>query len=212
MQIVSVRMVNAETPILIVKYKHTTVQDVTDGIQWLSHLNLIDVAQIKSSVMEQNLLLRLLHYNSQMVRVNTLNSSPHFESSYDQSAPITNAEDRANFRWSFILPVGAIERDLRDGMDADAKKECAVCGVPCTELCSGCRSVFYCGAGERASHLTSPVSLRRQKTPFTDRNHTIEQNMRSKTGRYISLTASHSRTWPGSLCLSQDPTRTILIS
>lgn len=148
-KIISVRMVNAQTPIVIVKFKRSTRDNLTEALQWLSHVKPADTTQIRSTLIEQNLLLRLLHYNSQMVPVDALRSSPNFKKSYEKSGLITHAEDRANFRWSFILPIGEIAGDSRDEMDADAKKGCAVCGVRCAQQCGGCRSIFYCSAGKQ---------------------------------------------------------------
>ena len=141
-KILEIRKVAPQTPLLLVLYNH----DLKDhwparGFEWVQELVASGVLpQIKATVSEQHLLLRLLDRNARRV-------SP--------SLGRERKPTEKSFSLSFVLPVGPLSSNARDVMSVEAPESCAVCGKQTKSHCGGCRAIRYCGPG--VSHFLPHV-------------------------------------------------------
>lgn len=111
------------------------MEDVMDGLQWLrrmqdKHSNARYLMNIKSTPLEQKLLLRLLAINGKLL---SKTYNPQKEST------------EQNFKVSFLLPIGPLSYDDISKLNSDPG--CVLCGKKTTSRCSQCQSVAYCGSG-----------------------------------------------------------------
>ncbi|KAF8515636.1 hypothetical protein JB92DRAFT_3142781 [Gautieria morchelliformis] len=134
LRIVEVREFDQKTPVLVVIFRHDLTSEPTvESFQWMANRVQGDTAReiycINATLLEQQLLLRLLKQNS--VRL---------VSSYN---PTLLDSTEWPFTLSFIIPVGPLgEREMGSFNKNDG---CSVCGEPAKNKCSRCTAIRYCG-------------------------------------------------------------------
>ena len=143
-QILEVRKVAAQTPLILVLYCHDLkgyfpmrTLGWTENALQSGNLHARD-----ASLEEQHLLLRLLDRNS--------NHLP---------ASLQRRRERGterSFTLSFLLPVRPLSNDCRDAIGVEAPESCAVCGKETKSHCSGCRAIRYCSPGKSWSLKSYP--------------------------------------------------------
>ncbi|KAJ7086414.1 hypothetical protein B0H15DRAFT_986576 [Mycena belliarum] len=134
MRVLEVKQFDAQTPILIVVFRHDLAGALSPAsFQWLSSYVTSDtptaMANITATMQEQHLLLRLLRQNSKRLPV-----------SYKPKRAATET----SFTLSFLLPVGPL--GAQDVAKYNTNNGCAVCGDPAKQKCSRCGAVRYCDA------------------------------------------------------------------
>ncbi|KAJ7280188.1 hypothetical protein C8J57DRAFT_120655 [Mycena rebaudengoi] len=135
MRVLEVRQFDAQTPILILVFSH----DVEDALspasfEWISSYVSAGTAttmlNIRATVSEQQLLLRLLHQNSKRIATTY--------------KPKQRAATESAFTLSFLLPVGPL--GAQEMAKYNTNNGCSVCGDPAKQKCSRCSAVRYCDA------------------------------------------------------------------
>ena len=127
---------------IVLLYQSVTRANITEGLQWLKemqemHGNSGYMANIKSTLLEQKLLLKLLAINGKLL---------------SQTYKPKQASTEQKFKVSFLLPLGPLGYEDIAKLNNDAG--CVLCGKKTISRCSRCQSVAYCGSGAvRRNHF-----------------------------------------------------------
>ncbi|KAF8515635.1 hypothetical protein JB92DRAFT_2810702 [Gautieria morchelliformis] len=134
LRILEIREFDAKTPILVVIFRHElTSAPSPESLQWLQNSvekgTARSIISVQATLLEQQLLLRLLKQNS--VRL---------VSSYNPSRLDSTEEP---FTLSFLIPVGPLgESEMGSFNKNDG---CSVCGEVAKSKCARCVAIRYCG-------------------------------------------------------------------
>ena len=137
LQLLSVLELDKDTPVIVLLYRFVIRANVMEGLQWLKqmqqmHGNSGYLMNIKSTPLEQKLLLKLLAINGKLL---------------SQTYQPTKASTEQNFKVSFLLPLGPLS--YADVGKLNNDPGCVLCGKKTTSRCSQCQSAAYCGSGAR---------------------------------------------------------------
>ncbi|KAJ3777401.1 hypothetical protein FB446DRAFT_681134 [Lentinula raphanica] len=141
MRVVDVRMLNEDTPVMIVLYRRGARDSPSfDTVKWVQEVMMTQQplgGQIRATPEEQKLLLAVLNANARRL-------SP------DYSVKRHSSGTEAPFALSFLLPIGPINQ--RDMGNLTHHTGCVVCGQKTRSKCSRCLAMEYCGAECQRAH------------------------------------------------------------
>lgn len=161
---------------IVLLYQSVTRANVMEGLQWLKqmqemHGNSGYLVNIKSTPLEQKLLLKLLSINGKLL---------------SQAYQPEKASTEQNFKASFLLPLGPL--GYEDIAKLNNDPGCVLCGKKTTSRCSQCQSVAYCGPG---AHTRSTAA------PRSGIHRGCLQTVRKRIGRATNLCAARCTVVPG---------------
>ncbi|TFK85917.1 hypothetical protein K466DRAFT_525107 [Polyporus arcularius HHB13444] len=132
--------VDGNTPGVVLTYRAINRETGAEGAEWTSFQwardsaekrlpqEVVGVSEIKASVLELKLILKLLAMNAPLLPP-------------DYKPPKDPLEER--FKLSVLMPLAPLGFDVLGRLNSDVG--CALCGKEQTSRCSQCQSVSYCG-------------------------------------------------------------------
>ncbi|KAJ3720026.1 hypothetical protein C8R42DRAFT_710715 [Lentinula raphanica] len=137
-RVVEVRMINDDTPVMMVLYRRGTRDSPSfEIVKWVQQVMGAPLRQIVATAEEQKLLLAILNANARRL-----------SSTYSVKRHSSGLESA--FALSFLLPVGPINQ--YDMGKLTHSSGCVVCGKKTNSKCSRCRAMEYCGVECQRAH------------------------------------------------------------